>query len=252
VRRDGRSAQRVPSGRGRSGPGWPGGELRADRPRGRACGARAGTGWPKLAWSVGQLLPGDTELDHEPAGRCLFGRRPGGVRSSRRDRPIPAAVRVEFRCAGSRGSRRGQPRTRTRRRVPASHLGRRAAGGIGRCVHGSLSAALSPRGRDPVPTRRGGDRCSGLPQSRRASAGQGPGRGQRPDRLPALRGAARIGPRGVLGLRTGPVAAAAARRPRHRHLAQGDQLLRHPAQRPPVTSSSSGRQPARDRPARRP
>ena len=61
-----------------------------------------------------------------------------------------------------------------------------------------------------------------------------------------------VGPRGVPGLRTGAVAAAAARRPRHRHLAQGDHLLRHPAQRPALTRSSAGRQPARDRPPRRP
>jgi hypothetical protein len=252
MRRGGRSAQRVPSGRGRSGPGRPGGELRADRPRDRARGAGAGTGWPELAWSVGQLSPGDAELDDELAGRRLHRRRPGRLRPPRRDRPIPRAVRVELQCTGSRGSRRGQPRTRTQRRVPASHFGRRAAGGASRCVHGRLSAAPSPRGCGGVSARCAGDRCPELPQFDSPSAGEGPGRWQRADRLPALRGAARIGPRGVPGLRTGAVAAAAARRPRHRHLAQGHQLLRHPAQRPTVTRSSAGRQPAGDRPPRRP
>ena len=55
-----------------------GGELRADRPRDRACGAGAGPDWPDLAWSVGQLLPGDAELDHEPAGRPYTGDDPEG------------------------------------------------------------------------------------------------------------------------------------------------------------------------------
>src|SRR4029453_16154993 len=47
------------------GPGRSGDELRADRPRGRACGAGTGAGRADVAGSVGQLLPGDAELDDE-------------------------------------------------------------------------------------------------------------------------------------------------------------------------------------------
>jgi hypothetical protein len=107
--RDGRIAQRVPGGRGRSGPGRAGGEPRADSPRDRAPGAGRGTDRPDLAGSVGQLPPGHAELDHVPAGRRRYGRRPGGVRPPRRDCPIPAAVGVDLRGTRPRGRRRGQP-----------------------------------------------------------------------------------------------------------------------------------------------
>ena len=57
---------------------------------------------------------------------------------------------------------------------------------------------------------------------------------QRPDRLPDRRGPPAVGPGGVPRLRAGAVAAATPRRPRHRHLAEGDRLLRRAAQRAPL------------------
>jgi hypothetical protein len=97
--------------------------------------------------------------------------------SSRAMSPISAALRVELRRPGSRGCRGGQPRSGTRRRVPASHLGWGVAGRVRCRVHARVSAAAPPRGRDAASARPADNRCRAVPQSGSASAEKGPGRG---------------------------------------------------------------------------
>ena len=81
---------------------------------------------------------------------------------------------------------------------------------------GAYQRPHRPRGSGEPPARAPPDRRRGLPQSRRAAAGPGAGRRQRPVRLPDRRGAPRGGPRGPPRLRPRRVDAAPDRRSRRR------------------------------------
>ena len=96
-----RRRRRGRSGRARRQPRADGARRRSRRPRARARGS-------DLARPLGQLLPGDAELEPAAAGLPVRRRRSRRLHAARRDRRVPRAVRGRDRDAPARRRRRSR------------------------------------------------------------------------------------------------------------------------------------------------
>ena len=178
-----------------------------------------------MASTVGQLLPGDPELDDPAARPTLRRKRSRRVPATRSDRWLPRGLHLSPQPAGPRRDRRppGQPRWR---RLPSRHDSRTDAdAGLGRLV-GCVPISPSARG-GPVLARLGRPaRQRRLSQPGPAPARSRPDRGQRAVGLSAGRRASTGGPNRRPRLRQGTLGATPDRCSRHPVVDDRDWLSR--------------------------
>src|SRR5215472_18452001 len=111
-------------------------------------GSGIGQTW-RRRWD--RLLPRHAELDQGPARLPLRRRRSAGIRTSRRGRRLPGALRSVLRRSGPDRRRGPGIAWGSRRRVPPPRFGGRDAFTPGGAGHGGLPEAPPPPVRDGVP-----------------------------------------------------------------------------------------------------
>ena len=136
------------------------------------------------------------------------------------DAPVREGVEVTALRAGRDG------------RLAARHLGRRDRGPERDPQHRRVPAAEPPGGRGVTPTRAVPDRRRGIPQPGRAARRRGARGGQRPVRVPDLRGAPPRRSRRVPRLRPRGLGTPADQRTGHRLVAGRVRQLRRPRRGP--------------------